>query len=162
MALGATSVRGNHDRYLVEQEPEAKWPSDRIAHAQLDQAAHLDWLRSLAVTACFRDMIYLCHATPANDEVYGLETVMPDGAVRLSSIKAIGQAALGIEQSLILCGHSHIPRAIRLRNGRMVVNPGSVGGPRLPRQCAVSAFDGNRNPPMPATPFWSCARVIGR
>ena len=128
MALGATSVRGNHDRYLVEQEPEAMWPSDRIAHAQLDQA-HLDWLRSLPVTACFRDIVYLCHATPANDEVYWLETVMPDGAVRLSSIEAIEQTALGIGQSLILCGHSHIPRAIRLRDGRMVVNPGSVGCP---------------------------------
>jgi putative phosphoesterase len=128
MALGATNVRGNHDRYLVEQEPEAMWPSDRIARAQLDHA-QLDWLRSLPVTACFRDTVYLCHATPASDEVYWLETVMPDGAVRLSSIETIEQLAQGIEQSLILCGHSHIPRAVRLRDGRVVVNPGSVGCP---------------------------------
>jgi diadenosine tetraphosphatase ApaH/serine/threonine PP2A family protein phosphatase len=128
MALGAANVRGNHDRYLVEQVPDAMWPSDRIALAQLDQA-HLDWLRSLPATASFRDTVYLCHATPSNDEVYWLETVMPDGAVGISSVEAIEQAAVGIERSLILCGHSHIPRAVRLRDGRMVVNPGSVGCP---------------------------------
>jgi diadenosine tetraphosphatase ApaH/serine/threonine PP2A family protein phosphatase len=128
MALGAVSVRGNHDRYLVEQQPDQMWPSDRIAHAQLDRV-HLDWLRSLPVSACFREVAYLCHATPLDDNVYWLETVTPDGAVRLAPIEAIERVAEGIEQSLILCGHSHIPRAVRLRDGRMVVNPGSVGCP---------------------------------
>ena len=32
-------------------------------------------------------------------------------------------------QSLILCAHTHIARAVRLGDGRMVVNPGSVGVP---------------------------------
>jgi diadenosine tetraphosphatase ApaH/serine/threonine PP2A family protein phosphatase len=128
MALGATSVRGNHDRYLVEQKPDQMWPSDRVAHAQLDKV-QLDWLQSLPVTALFRNSVYLCHATPSDDNVYWLETVMPDGAVRISPIEAIERIAEGIEQSLILCGHSHIPRAVRLRDGRMVVNPGSVGCP---------------------------------
>jgi predicted phosphodiesterase len=128
MALGATSVRGNHDRYLVSQTPDEMWPSDRIAHAQLDRV-HLDWLASLPFTVTFRDSVYLCHATPSDDNVYWLETVMPDGVVRMSSVEAIEQAAEGIEQSLILCGHSHIPRAVKLRDGRLVVNPGSVGCP---------------------------------
>ncbi|MDB5517934.1 MAG: YfcE family phosphodiesterase, partial [Tardiphaga sp.] len=48
---------------------------------------------------------------------------------RISPIEAIERTAHGIEQSLILCGHSHIPRAVKLRDGRMVVNPGSVGCP---------------------------------
>jgi diadenosine tetraphosphatase ApaH/serine/threonine PP2A family protein phosphatase len=128
MALGATSVRGNHDRYLVEQTSGEMWPSDRIAHAQLD-GAHLDWLRALPPAAVFRDSVYLCHATPTDDNVYWLETVMPDGAVRIAPIETIERTAHGIEHSLILCGHSHIPRAVKLRDGRMVVNPGSVGCP---------------------------------
>ena len=128
MALEAISVRGNHDRYLVEQTPGEMGPSDRIAHAQLDKV-HLDWLRALPVSAIFREAVYLCHATPSDDNVYWLETVMPDGAVRISAIEAIEQTAQAVEQSLILCGHSHIPRAVRLRDGRMVVNPGSVGVP---------------------------------
>jgi diadenosine tetraphosphatase ApaH/serine/threonine PP2A family protein phosphatase len=128
MALDATSVRGNHDRYLVEQAPDEMWPSDRIAYAQLDKV-HLDWLRALPVSAIFRDAVYLCHATPSDDNVYWLETVTPDGAVRMAAIEAIERTAQGIEQALILCGHSHIPRAVKLRDGRMVVNPGSVGCP---------------------------------
>jgi len=39
------------------------------------------------------------------------------------------EAAKGITQPLILCGHTHIARAVRLADGRMVINPGSVGSP---------------------------------
>ena len=45
------------------------------------------------------------------------------------SREAIEQAAEGIAQRLILCGHSHLARAVRLSDGRLVVNPGSVGSP---------------------------------
>ena len=37
--------------------------------------------------------------------------------------------AQGITQSLILCAHTHLARAVRLRDGRLIVNPGSVGSP---------------------------------
>ena len=29
--------------------------------------------------------------------------------------------------SLIVCGHTHLPRTMRLGDGRVVLNPGSVG-----------------------------------
>jgi calcineurin-like phosphoesterase family protein len=32
-----------------------------------------------------------------------------------------------VRASLILCGHTHIPRSERLADGRLIVNPGSVG-----------------------------------
>lgn len=128
MALDAVHVLGNHDRYLIDRKPEKMGSWDRPVHAQLD-ARHLDWLRGVPPTRVFEDAAYLCHATPANDETYWLETVQPDGAVRLSPIEMIEKAATGIGQSLILCGHTHIARAVRLRDGRMVVNPGSVGSP---------------------------------
>ncbi|MES2599877.1 MAG: metallophosphoesterase family protein [Pseudomonadota bacterium] len=128
MALDAVHVLGNHDRYLIEKKPEEMGSWDRPAHAQLD-AEHLEWLRRVPSTQVFEDAVFLCHATPANDETYWLETVHPDGTVRMSAIADIEQAAAGITQSLILCGHTHIQRAIRLRDGRMVVNPGSVGSP---------------------------------
>jgi diadenosine tetraphosphatase ApaH/serine/threonine PP2A family protein phosphatase len=73
--------------------------------------------------------VFLCHATPADDNVYWLETVTPDGAVRMSPLEAIEKEAEGISQSLILCAHTHIARAVRLGDGRLVVNPGSVGVP---------------------------------
>ncbi|MEN3350861.1 MAG: hypothetical protein V7632_4496, partial [Bradyrhizobium sp.] len=37
--------------------------------------------------------------------------------------------AAGVTQSLILCAHTHIARAVRLGDGRLVVNPGAVGSP---------------------------------
>jgi len=37
----------------------------------------------------------------------------------MSSYEAIEKAAAGIAQRLILCGHSHIARAVRLGDGRM-------------------------------------------
>ena len=47
----------------------------------------------------------------------------------MAPLEVIEAAAQGIKQSLILCGHTHIARAVRLSDGRLVVNPGSVGSP---------------------------------
>ncbi len=128
LALGAVTVRGNHDRYLIEQAPETMHASDRAAHADLS-AHHLDWLRSLPFSTVYRDEAYLCHAIPANDNVYWLESVSSDGYVHLKPIEEVEALAVGIDFPLILCGHSHIPRAVRLSDGRLIVNPGSVGCP---------------------------------
>jgi diadenosine tetraphosphatase ApaH/serine/threonine PP2A family protein phosphatase len=128
MALDATHVLGNHDRYLIDRPPEKMGSWDRPAHAQLD-AAHLDWLRAVPPTRVFRDQVFLCHATPESDEVYWLETVLPDGTVKLSSPETIAEKASRITQPLILCGHSHLARMVLLADGRLIVNPGSVGSP---------------------------------
>jgi diadenosine tetraphosphatase ApaH/serine/threonine PP2A family protein phosphatase len=128
LALDAVHVLGNHDRYLIDRPRDKMGSWDGPAYDQLD-AGDLDWIRQLPPTRIFRDQVFLCHATPTDDEVYWLETVQPDGGVRLALPEAIEQRAAGIAQSLILCAHSHIPRSLRLRDGRMVVNPGSVGCP---------------------------------
>ena len=128
MALDAVHVLGNHDRYLIDRPPEKMGSWDRPAYAQLDKV-HLDWLRTVPPTRVYRDRVFLCHATPASDQVYWLETVLPDGSVRMASREAIEKAAEGISQRLILCGHTHIARAVRLGDGRLIVNPGSVGSP---------------------------------
>lgn len=128
MALDAVHVLGNHDRWLIDRPPEKMGSWDRPAHAQLD-GKHLDWLRAIPPTRIFRDQVFLCHGTPGDDDLYWLETVMPDGSVTLSTLEAIEKHAEGISQSLILCAHTHIARAVRLGDGRIVVNPGSVGVP---------------------------------
>ncbi|PPQ15175.1 YfcE family phosphodiesterase [Bradyrhizobium sp. AC87j1] len=128
MQLDAVHVLGNHDRYLLDRPPEKMGSWDRPAHAALN-AAQLDWLRAQPMTQVFREQVFLCHATPENDEVYWLDTVHPDGTVALSPLDRIEQFALGLAQSLILCAHTHLARAVRLRDGRLIVNPGSVGSP---------------------------------
>jgi predicted phosphodiesterase len=128
MALDAVHVRGNHDRWLIDRPIEKMGRWERPAFAQLG-TRHLDWLRTVPPTQIFRDQVFLCHATPASDNAYWLETVTPDGSVKMSPLEAIEKEAEGISQSLILCGHTHIARAVRLGDGRLVVNPGSVGCP---------------------------------
>ncbi|NNU49859.1 metallophosphoesterase family protein [Rhizobium sp. WYCCWR 11279] len=128
MPRGLTSVRGNHDRYLIEQDPASMHASDAAAYRQLT-TSHLDWVRGLPFDTVYRGEVYLCHATPKDDNLYWLESVSPEGFVFLKPIEAIEALAEGIDLPLILCGHSHIPRAVRLFDGRLIVNPGSVGCP---------------------------------
>lgn len=127
MALDAVHVLGNHDRWLIDRPVEKMGAWERPAYPQLN-AAHFDWLRTVPATRVFRDQVFLCHATPADDNVYWLEAVTPEGAVTMAPLDAIEKEAEGISLPLILCGHTHVARAVRLRDGRLVVNPGSVGG----------------------------------
>ncbi|WFU00632.1 metallophosphoesterase family protein [Rhizobium sp. CB3171] len=128
LELNAVTVRGNHDRYLIEQAAEAMHVSDRAAHSELNEY-HLNWLRGLPFSAVYQDAVYLCHATPADDNVYWLESVSADGHVYLKPLEEIEALAAGIDFPLILCGHTHIPRVVRLSDDRLIVNPGSVGCP---------------------------------
>ncbi|GLH77722.1 DNA methylase [Bradyrhizobium sp. SSBR45G] len=128
MALDAVHVRGNHDRWLIDRPREKMGAWERPAIAQLE-SGHLDWLRTIPATAVYRDQVFLCHATPDDDNVYWLESVAPDGAVTCAPLDEIERIAAGISQSLILCGHTHTARAVRLRDARLIVNPGSVGSP---------------------------------
>jgi diadenosine tetraphosphatase ApaH/serine/threonine PP2A family protein phosphatase len=128
MAYDFPSVAGNHDRYLIDRPRAAmhEWETDA-----LDQLgdSHLDWLRSLPFSRVWRDEVYMCHATPDDDNRYWLEAVSDSGIVHLKPEAEIAALAGAIPQSLILCGHSHLPRAVRLADRRLIVNPGSVGCP---------------------------------
>ncbi len=123
---GFPSVRGDQDRILVEL-----WQaggSRRSDFRQLERR-HFDWMASMPPTLRYRDEVLLCHGSPGDDAAFWLDHVADDGSVRPNGIEPIEAAAEGIDARLILCAHTHIPRVVRLRDGRMVVNPGSVGLP---------------------------------
>ena len=126
MEQGFPSVRGDQDRRLVELFQAGA--STRKDFRQLSRK-HFDWLAAMPPTLVYRDDVYLCHAAPRDDAVFWLDRIAADGTLRQSGIDAIEVEASGIDVSLILCGHTHIPRVVRLRDGRMIVNPGSVGLP---------------------------------
>lgn len=128
MAQDFHSIRGNHDRWLVEKDANDLGASDKVALAQLKQS-HLDWLKSLPATGQLFDEVFLCHGTPDSDLTYWLERVEPCGKVRNATLKEIETEAEGIDATLILCGHTHVPRSVRLTDGRVILNPGSVGCP---------------------------------
>ena len=128
MQRGFVSIRGNHDRWLVEREPADMNLSDRFSHQQLEDA-HLNWLAGLPAIATYRDEVFLCHGTPHSDTTYWLERVTEDAIIETMPLADIECHAEGISASLILCGHTHIARSVRLGDGRLIVNPGSVGCP---------------------------------
>lgn len=125
MALGLPTIRGNHERQLLEQVPERMGASDAHAHACL-APAQFDWLRALPTSLRLDGGVQLCHGTPNSDLEYFLEDVGPHGR-HAAAPATVQQRAGGIDAGLILCGHTHTARAMRLDDGRMVVNPGSVG-----------------------------------
>ncbi|MEM9027524.1 MAG: metallophosphoesterase family protein [Pseudomonadota bacterium] len=122
------SIRGNHDRWLLEQSRDEMGPSDAVADADL-RSEHKAWLAGLPATLVYQDEVFLCHGTPTSDTTYWLESVSPDAIVHQTPIEQVEREAQGVDFPLILCGHTHIPRAVRLRDGRYIVNPGSVGVP---------------------------------
>jgi predicted phosphodiesterase len=123
MRCGFPSIRGNQDRVLIEKRASLGRP-----FTWLDDN-HMDWLASQPATLRYRDDALLCHGSPRSDETYWLDRVSGDGLVVPAPIEDIEREAAGVDASLILCGHTHIPRVVRLRDGRLVVNAGSVGLP---------------------------------
>ena len=119
-----TNIRG--DQGLVELD--APGASQRWDHAQLDRR-HLDWMAGQPPTLVYRVDVLLCHGSPRSDATYWLDRDTADGAIQASPIADIEAEAADVAASLILCAHTHIPRVVRLRDGRVAVNPGSVGCP---------------------------------
>ena len=125
MSLQLPTIRGNHERQLLDCEQRPGHPSDQFAFEHTTQAQR-DWIRGLPATLAISDEIFMCHGTPASDLVYFLEQVGQQGC-RLAEAADIEVHAAGISHSLIICGHTHKPRAHAISGGRLVVNPGSVG-----------------------------------
>lgn len=125
IGLDLPTIRGNHERQLLDTPRERMGESDAYARDVL-RADQLAWIASLPATMALSESVYLCHGTPRDDLEYFLEHL--DGGVpRAANPDEATQRAGEIRHALILCGHTHIPRAIRLDDGRLLLNPGSVG-----------------------------------
>jgi len=88
----------------------------------------IEWMAALPSTLWLDDEVLLVHGTPDSDLAYFLETVTPQG-LRPATEYEVEERAGPTPANLILCGHTHLQRAMRLPGGRYVVNPGSVGLP---------------------------------
>lgn len=128
MGLDGPVISGNHDRWLAQGRRDDRDldPTDQFARRQLTATQHA-WLATLPATSVFNGEIFLCHGTPASDNVAWLDDWYYDRKTTLPSEQAVTAPAEGIDYPVMLCGHTHIARSVRLRDGRMVVNPGAVG-----------------------------------
>jgi putative phosphoesterase len=114
-------LAGNHERQILNLHAKSS-AVDIYAHAQLSYT-ELEWIASLPFVLQFNGDVLLCHGTPTSDVGCLLEN-----ADKAATLAEIAERLGDVEASLILCGHTHVPRSVRSA-GKLIVNPGSVGHP---------------------------------
>jgi putative phosphoesterase len=124
MAQRWRHLAGNHERQVLEGTSRRGFDSDAFTRARLGERA-LAWLATLSPVESLGDDVLLCHGTPRSDLEYLLETAV-EAAFGVASETDIEERLGGTAATLVVCGHSHLPRAMRFR-GKLLVNPGSVG-----------------------------------
>jgi len=125
MALDLPTIRGNHERQVLKHDPARMGASDRWAHEHI-APAHRKWIAALPATMRLHEDVLMVHGTPGSDQVYWMESVDQAGQ-RAATYAEVLERASDAQASLILCGHTHVPRSVLLDDGRLIVNPGSVG-----------------------------------
>lgn len=120
------SIRGNHDRMLLD-------PADQLGLWEQWSLpdltpAHLEWLEALPETIRRGDVL-ATHASPGNDEENWLDHRGKHQRIQSRDRAGIEARAQGVDAALIVTGHTHTPRMVRLPGGPVIVNPGAVGCP---------------------------------
>ena len=140
--LGWTTIRGNHDRELTRNTSGTNGRV-RSRNGRPHRRAPSRVARALAPDAHSRTgSISLPRHT---GERHGLPdgAGRADGAVLPARESDLFEAVAAVPGRVVLCGHTHIARLYRLRDGRIVANPGSVGLPGydwdVPRPHVVEA-----------------------
>jgi predicted phosphodiesterase len=118
-------VHGNGERELLAaldgRAPAGPAGETAAACAALLGRRHRDLMADLPMTVTLDiqglGRVLFCHATPRRDD----EFVLVDSPVQRWQ-RVLG----GVEEQLVVCGHTHMPFD-RLVDQRRVVNPGSVG-----------------------------------
>ena len=143
MARGIPMIAGNHERQFLTLAPEKLNRSDACTAFEIN-AAQRAWLASAPPSMWLCEDVFICHGTPSSDLHYWLETVTDDFGVsgsmgvRAASnseiVQRLGSGEHTRRASLIVCGHTHVPRAVQMRSpdgghSITVVNAGSVGLP---------------------------------
>lgn len=118
------SITGNTDIDILNNVEKDGMPR---VQADLSEKTK-QWLRSLPETTSVDNVLFVCHGTPQSNNEYLLEKVTEHGVFVYNDEDLIAKTS-GITERVILCGHSHVNRVIHLSNGKMIVNPGSVGLP---------------------------------
>jgi predicted phosphodiesterase len=109
-------------------------PSQKYTRDQLTSAA-LNWLEILPDTMIAAHELFVCHGDRF-DAPYLFEQVEAAG-VFLRRTRAIEASVAGIPYLVILSGHSHVSQTVLLPDGKLLVNPGSVGLPAYTMKAPV-------------------------
>ncbi len=138
-----TVIQGNTDKMIAQYGPEvaefleAQYPVmanaivDDISILRDKHRAYLNNLPPMLTLNIEGCSVLLVHGSPrANNE-----DILPG-----MSLDEIEEIISGTNESLILCGHTHIPCGYQTRTKQTVVNVGSVGRPMTPEPKACYAI----------------------
>lgn len=149
---GVTTIRGNHDHAVVTGDFDSfsqvaaragRWTREQLRPGKVsdvDKERRWEYLAALPLSARVGTM-EICHGSPRDPLS---EYIFPPGP-RIARPLAQGLLAMS-EAQIVVLGHTHVPMMVdeyghvydvhaleegdELPEGRLVLNPGSVGQPR--------------------------------
>lgn len=157
-AWNIPTVVGNHDAWVVERERDQMDRVDRFTASVLGDA-HKAWLAALPPVLDVADgEVFLCHGTPASHSEPWLDGWFRGRDTTLPSEAEVTAHAGELKNPVLLCGHTHVSRIVRIRGGQMIVNPGSVGlqiyyGVPDARYAVLEKHDGRWSASLRAVPY---------
>jgi diadenosine tetraphosphatase ApaH/serine/threonine PP2A family protein phosphatase len=139
-ARGARFVRGNADRVLDLRGVDEgdvwvqarRWVAARLGEERLAFLAALPVDLTLDLPGL--GPVRFCHGAPGSDELT-ITRLTPDARVR--------ELLAGVDERVVVCGHTHVQFDRTLPSGLRVVNAGSVGMPYQGEQGAYWALLGS-------------------
>ncbi|MEI6159306.1 MAG: metallophosphoesterase family protein [Roseococcus sp.] len=126
-ATDAVALRGNHDRWVAKKPLEKLGTTDAFTQVRLSDAQRA--ALGARPMSWRGEGILAMHSLPEDDLTYLMhESTEHCIRERLpAEVSALLPEAAG--ESLVLSAHTHRAHALLLGDGRLVVNPGSVGQP---------------------------------
>lgn len=128
-------IAGNMDRFMVEvSDDNVSNPTVPLSNPTMKYVMdsfdkkELQWIHQLPKNLQIDDFIYACHGNILSDDLPLVEEITKDGVV-LKNDETLTYELKNITTPVILCAHTHIGRLTQLKNGKIIINPGSVGLP---------------------------------
>ncbi len=133
--LDIQHIAGNADRFIIEVTIDNKQnPTVPLTNKTLKYVVdsfsktELKWIHALPKTLHLNTQVYACHGNTVTDDLPLIENITSNG-ITLKNNDSLSASVKDVEQSIILCAHTHVSRFIQLRNGKVIINPGSIGLP---------------------------------
>ena len=118
------TISGNQDRFIIENiQTNTSIPTLEFVKESINNNT-LNWLKELPFDLIYNN-IYCCHGNPVNDSIALLEKINID-YVGIQTNEEIEITLSKIQENIVVCGHSHLPRMVKTNN-KIIVNPGSIG-----------------------------------
>ena len=134
-------VSGNQDRFVRDADDIARSKNATVDFVVNELGREpVEWLRTLPQTAVVGDEILLCHGSPSSDTTYLLEDVSNGRPMVRPEAEIVRDLGDAVRWPIVLCGHTHVPRLVQVRNGPLILNPGSVGLPAYDDDAPVPHF----------------------